>query len=206
MPIARPLFAAFALAGFLFACSGTDIAPVPAAQGEVVSPSGMKVHATIASATLGDENCATIETLSIHILSCAAPVEDAGAKRGTGLCGGPCHATTVQLEVTSEAGSGTAHAKVSAVDLVDKNGAKVATLTPKTPEVWSDGAGAYQTWDETITSGASLKTRYTISPPPWSTIPNSYATSYRLRVTFEVDGKSVILQSELMNREPMVAT
>jgi hypothetical protein len=177
--------------------SGTTTTPAPLA-GEVVSPiSGDKVHASLASATLGDQTCTKIETASIHLLSCAA-IPDGGA-RGTGPCGGPCRATTIVFELKADPGAGTSHIAVTGVSLVSATGAPLASLSASTPESWDDASGAYRAWDQTLAAGTTVKARYTVSPPPWSTIDHSSKTAqYRLQVTVEVDGAKIQLSTEPM--------
>jgi hypothetical protein len=188
---------AVAVAAILFACGsggtgtiGSAESTPPVDNGEVTSSAGMKVDATIPAATLGDE-CPTAAA------ACAA---------GT-VCRSPCGQSNVQISFTSADGSAPAKIEIVAVTLHDAtDGSQVDQLTPSNPQKW-DGTGGYVAWDQTIAPKTELKASYTLSAPKWSTMSDqSFSRKFRLQVSLKIDGTLVVLQSEVLSREPPVAT
>ena len=105
----------------LVACASTSgpSAPPPTPEGTVVSPTtGGSVAVALAAARLGEENCTHDESTDTGTKSCAAN-PDAGAPRGTGLCGGPCVFSNVQLTFTANASAHAEHVQIVSVTLID---------------------------------------------------------------------------------------
>jgi hypothetical protein len=202
-PFPSPL--AFAGAFVLAACSGAVAdKPPPTQDGGVVSAdSGLDVQAAISSATLGDEGC-TGSTMARSGGACIAPASDAAV--GTGPCGGPCRPSTIQIQFTAGVGSAPAHVEVAGVRLLDSSGALLQPLAASSPQAWDAATGAYSAWDQTISPSSQIKASYTLSPPSWSTLGQSYSATYRLEITLRIDGTPLVLQSGPLNREPIVAT
>jgi hypothetical protein len=47
---------------------------------------------------------------------------------------------------------------------------------------------------------------YALSSPPWSSIGSSFTAKYKLDITLTIDGATLVLESDILNREPVVAT
>jgi len=192
----------------VFACTSASQQPPSQTQAvvKVTSPvTGLEVTVALASAHLGAEKCTHDESADLTPKSCAVPVGDAAT--GTGLCGGPCDFSSVQLAFTPGTGGQTAHVHVAGAAILDAaTGAELQSLTAYTPLVWN--GTAYVTWDEAVAPSTASKTRYTLSPPSWSTIDtsNSYSRQYRVRIDLTVDGAAVSLESDALSRDPPVAT
>lgn len=207
MRSARILLVA-AIAGLAIACSSEGGATAPSETGTVVSQSGLNVTAKIASATLGDEGCggqSAAPSADAAGQGKCAPTASGFAPSESGGCGS-CRATSLQLAIESDKGTGSAKVLVSQVKLLDEAGAEVAKLTPSNPQLWSTGSNTYASWDQTVSAEAKLNVKYTLSAPPWSSVPSSYSKKYRLVIDLTVDGRAMSLQSELLSREAMVAT
>jgi hypothetical protein len=186
--------------------SGNGSSTASQSQKVVGKTSGLEVSVALAATRLGDENCTHDESADVQTKSCAVQ-PDSGAPRGTGACGGPCKFTNLQLSFTSGAGTTSMHISVASADLLDAaSGTVVQTLSAYTPLEWS--GASYVAWDETITPASETKASYTLSPPTWSTIDpsNSYSRQYRVRVVLTLDGNTVTLESDALNRDPPVAT
>lgn len=141
-----------------------------------------------------------------------APV--AGSCRPGGNCGGPrrhCEQTSMQLTLTPaiDLKSGV---KIKRVELLDKQGKVVQTLTASAPVQWSVAAGSYVTWDEKLGKDA-VRASYTLSSPDWNKLTkgrmNAPSHTFQLRVTVSVGGadrtveKTAIVPARV---EPMVVT
>jgi hypothetical protein len=163
----------------------------------------VKVAVALASVRLGDENCTHDESLDITPQSCAALTD--ASPHGTGLCGGPCKFTNVQLSFTSSKSGGSSKITVVGATLLEATTEKeLAQLSAYTPLTWS--GAQYVAWDETVGAGAQVKASYTLSPPPWSQLGGSFSTQYKVRVVVTVDGVAVSVESDALNRDPPVAT
>jgi hypothetical protein len=208
------LTASIALVPLFLACAshssdpGTPAPPTGTTNGELVdSKTGLSVDVAFASAHLGTEMCTHDESRDLTTKSCAAIDPDAGAPRGTGLCGGPCDYSHVNLTLTAS-GSGTAttfHVLGGAI-LDGNTNAVLQQITANTPLSW-DGM-QYATWDETIAAGATLKVQYTLTPPQWSTIDPQfmYQRPYKVQLQLGVDGATLTIVSDVINRDPPVST
>jgi len=200
------LFLPFAWAVACSSSGGDSSAPSPT--GTVDSPGGLHVSAALASVHLGDEKCTHDESADVAAQSCAAPLPDAGPPKGTGLCGGPCDFSSVQIAFTAGKTGTTAHVSVLSGAIVDAStGAELQSLTASTPLVWN--GTKYQPWDETIAASSELKASYTLSPPAWSTFDRdgSYERQYKVRIVVRLDGGApVTLESQAVTRDPPVAT
>jgi hypothetical protein len=174
------------------------------------SLSGAEIDVALAAAHLGAAGCTHDESAQLGIKSCAALPPD--APRGTGMCGGPCDFSKIQLSFTPSGGNATAHVKITKVAILDSvSGAELQSLTAYTPLVWN--GAQYVPWDESIPSGAPLKASYTLSPPTWNwpaaadaTSSGPYSRQYRVRVELTIDGAPATLQSEPVSQAPVVAT
>jgi hypothetical protein len=163
----------------------------------------LKVTVALASVRLGDENCTHDESLDIMPKSCAALTD--ASPRGTGICGGPCKFTNVQLSFTSTKDGAPSKVTIVGASLLDAATEKeVAELSAYTPLAWN--GAQYVAWDENVAAGAQVKASYTLSPPPWSKLGGTYSTQYRVRVTVNIDGSVVTVESDALNRDPPVAT
>jgi hypothetical protein len=169
----------------LTACSGASPEP--------------DVQSVVSSATLGDEGCSG--SIPAGAGSCVAVADG-----GTGPCGGLCRNTTIQIQFTAGSRATPAHVEIAGVELLDSAGTQVESLSASNPTVWDAATSTYQPWDQTVPPSSEVKSSYTVSSPSWSTLGNSYSATYRLRITVRIDGTTVVLQSEALNREPPVAT
>ena len=174
----------------LVACSGGVATTIdqPQEKGEITSPtSGLKITASIAAVSLGDE------------------------------CGGnSCQNTNVQLAFDATTGTNPAVIRVISATLVDSaDGSAVDTLTVSTPQVWN--GNGYVAWDQNVKPGGDLKASYDLTSPAWSKIDGngtgsrlsgsgSYSRKFKLNLKLEIDGVQVILQSTDLNRMPQSAT
>jgi hypothetical protein len=168
-------------------------------------PSGLQISVAIAAAHLGAEGCAHDESGGLGLLSCAI-LPDA-SPHGSGLCGGPCELTQVQLGFSSGSTGSPAHVQIASVALLDgMTGTTLQTLSAYSPMVWN--ASQYVAWDETVPASAQLRVNYTIAPPMWSTFDPShiYSYPYMLRLVIQVDGASITLESTALTRPPPIAT
>ncbi|MBS2017530.1 MAG: hypothetical protein JST00_31905 [Deltaproteobacteria bacterium] len=167
------------------ACSGGTVIDQPQKQVEVVSQSGASVKAAISSASLGE------------------------SYSGSNL----------QLAFVATTASNAAKITIKSVALVDMNkGTQVALLSSSEPRVWN--GSSYVTWNESVTPGGDLRASYKLSTPNWSEIDgtgtgtgavgrsssSSYSIPFRLRVTMQIDGTEVILESSELHREPVAVT
>jgi hypothetical protein len=192
----------------LVACASTSTSQNVTPDGTLASPTtGAQIKVALAAARLGAENCTHDESQDVAKKSCAAQDPDAGAPRGTGLCGGPCVFSNVQLDFTASATGQTAHIQIVSASLVDAStGAEVQKLSAYTPLDWN--GTAYVAWDENVASGTEVKASYTVSPPAWSQIDpsGSYSRQYAYRIVVGLDGATVTVVSPAMTRDPPVAT
>ena len=204
-PTPLPLAVVFAFA----ACSGAIAEKSPPAQdGGVVSPSsGLDVHAAVASATLGDEGCAGPAGARLSGSSgiCAAPMSQ-DASLTTVPCDVGCRPSTIQIQFTAGTGKTPARVEVADVRLIDSAGTAIQHLSASNPQVWDVATGSYQAWDQMVLPSSELAVGYTLSSPSWSTFGQSYSATYRIEVTLRIDGIALVLQSDPLSREPIVAT
>jgi hypothetical protein len=167
--------------------------------------SGLDVDVALASAHLGAAGCTHDESTGLRTQSCAALPPDASV--GTGLCGGPCDYSKIQLSFKGGTGGSTAHVTISKAAILDAvSGAELQSLNVYTPLVWN--GVQYVAWDENIAPSSDLKTSYTLSPPNWTGVDptNSYSRKYRVRVDLSIDGALLSLESDVLTRDPPVAT
>jgi hypothetical protein len=198
------------LLSLVVACSGSggDTAPHASNQWKVVGKStGLEVSVALAAASLGDENCTHDESTDLATKSCVALAPDAGAPRGTGMCGGPSKFTSAQITFTPGASGAPVKIKVTGAKLVDAaSGAQLQALSAYTPLAW-DGT-TYVAWDETVRAGIEVKSSYTLSPPSWSSVApgGSYEHAYKVQIVVEIDGNTATLESAPLERDPPVST
>lgn len=211
----------------LIACSGNSTAGAVDPSGPTeIEPqetytgtgpvSGIKVSASIASVTLGDDCGAGAGAAKAPAAGDCAPVPDAGSGDSgfaPGGCGGGtyCQQSNVQISFTAVGGSNSAQVQVVSVKLVNATtGALVDTLTAKKPQAWN--GTVYAAWDQTIKPSSELKASYDLSAPSWNSTGStdarglSYSTKYRLHLTLRIDGVEFTLLSTELSREPEVAT
>jgi hypothetical protein len=221
MPSSFPVRRAILLLGGLVlaatACSSSASGGSPGTSGppqdnvNVTSPAnGVQVTATVSAATLGDE-CTGATAGSMSDTAFAGVAADAGTKfaADAGGCMSTCRGSNVQLVFNATGGSGTARVEIVEVTLHDGgSGAELDTLTAASPQAWN--GTNYTAWDQTLKSGTKVQATYSLSSPAWSHIGSNgggtYSTEYRLYVTLRIDGVTATVQSQLLNREPAVAT
>ena len=187
----------------------TGASSQPVQQGQVKTPSGVTVTASISAVTLGEE-CAQAGGLASS--DCAAPPAGEGkfAPGSSGGCGSSyCQQSNVQIAFNAGQGAGSARIEVVTVTLHDAaSGDLVDTLVPSKPQAWS--GNGYTAWDQSIPPAGDLKASYNLSAPTWSKITSggntTYSTKYKLQVTLRIDGSEITLESTNLNREPQVAT
>lgn len=183
------------------------VTPQPEQKAEVTSPtSGLKVSASIASVSLGDE-CGGG--------SGAAKAAPSQGDCAPGGCQSYCQQTNVQIAFSAGPGTAGAAIQIVKVDLMDSaSGTLVETLTSSKPQVWN--GSSYATWNQIVTPGGDLKASYDLSSPSWSKIDSSaggttrlsgsYSRSFKLHVTVLIDGVQIILESTDLNRQPQAVT
>jgi hypothetical protein len=192
------------------ACAGSAPVVVGNPDGPAVTPSGLQVTVTVASATLGDEGCTP------------PSIADSGARTSSDVAGGAqakcaadasadscqfaCRGTSAQLSLVAGPSGLAAKVRVVRVALIDaKSGAELESLTPGTALAWADSS--YVAWDGAIKPSATIKASYPLSAPSWSRIaPNSFSGSFRIQVSLEIDGAKTNAISAPLSREPVVAT
>jgi hypothetical protein len=187
------------------ACAGAHDPPGMQQAGVTGPTTGLHVSVALSSAHLGAEGCTHDESGGLRTMSCVAP-SDAGP-RGTGLCGGPCDFSSVQLAFASGSSGTAAHVQITQVALLDAaTGMDLQALTAYTPLVWN--GTQYDPWDETVAPSSQIKASYTLSPPAWSTFDASfsYSRQYKVRITIVIDGMAVTLESPALTRPPILAT
>lgn len=188
--------------------SGSVITPEPQQQAQITAPSGMKVSASIAAASLGEE-CGSSGIQAPSQGDCAV-----------GGCTSYCQQSNVQIAFNAGAGSKAAAIQIIKVELVDSvSGNVVDTLTASKPQVWN--GSTYSAWDQNVTPGGDLKASYDLTAPKWSTIDStaaaggttkdgrgtsSWSKAYKLHVTLSIDGVEIILESTDLNRQPVAVT
>lgn len=165
-----------------------------------VAPPSTKLEVTgsIISATLGDD-CGASGAKLAPSGDCAPGVD------GTG-CGFACQQSNMQLSFKTGTGQA-AKVTISSVALLDaKTGAEVDELLAREPQIWN--GTTYADWDQTLAPATEHRVSYDLSAPKWGTgdVGAKYSSQYRIKVTLEIDGVEVVLESEALNREPNVAT
>lgn len=138
----------------------------------------------------------------------------AGACAKPGPCGSPrrhCEQTSMQLTLTPAIDLKSS-VKIKRVELLDKTGKVVQTLTASAPTQWSATAGAYVQWNEKIGKDA-VRASYNLTSPDWNKLTggrfNAPSHTFQLRVVVTVGGsdrtveKTAIVPARV---EPMVVT
>lgn len=138
----------------------------------------------------------------------------AGACAPGANCSGPrrhCEQTSMQLTLTPAIDLKSS-VKIKKVELLDKTGKVVQTLTASAPTQWSVTAGAYLQWNEKIGKDA-VRASYNLSSPDWNKLTggrfNAPSHTFQLRVVVTVGGadrtveKTAIVPARV---EPMVVT
>lgn len=203
----------------LSACSGGTALLVPEAdaasdaQSTVDAPaSSVTVTAAIAAASLAD-NCPS--TGPAGVAAPCARLADAGGAHDQ-ACGLPCRQTSLQINFTlSPVGAPVTPVPsravvISRVRLLDAaSDAQLDVLTPRDPQRWT--GSQYVAWDATLTAYGDLRGSYKLSAPNWSAIGggnawSTYGRAFRLEVTVEVNGQTLVLRSGELMRAPEVVT
>ncbi len=199
----------------LSACSGGTALTVPetdAASDAQTNPA-VTVTAAIAAASLAD-NCPTAS--SGAAAPCAQLSVDAGGQQDR-ACGTPfCRQTNLQINFTLAAvGTPVTPAParavvVTRVRLLDAtNDAQLDVLTAREPQRWT--GSQYVTWDGNLTEYGDTRGSYKLTAPNWAAIGggntwSTYGRAYRLEVTVEVNGQTLVLRSGELMRAPEVVT
>jgi hypothetical protein len=176
---------------------------------EPMSPTAA-VDLSITAVTLAD-NCPTAAAAR-PVGDCAAPpAGDAGSGRFVG-CGGFCRQTSMQWQIVAGAGMGSARIDVVTVRLLDAaTNVPLETPIAREPGVWNEASSMYNSWDQSIAYGTTLRTLYKLSGPTWSSHGEStgrFASSrrYRLEVVVRVDGVARTIRSGEVLRESEIVT
>jgi hypothetical protein len=197
----------------VFACSGGSgtigEGTLFQEQGELTAPSGLTVTATITAVTLGDD-CGSGAPAAGFAGDCAPAEDESG--RAAGGCGGGgwCQQSNVQLAFNAAAGTTGATITVLQVTLHDAtDGSQVDALEASNPRAW-DGS-TYAPWTGAIAPSSDVKATFDLSAPSWSTMASgdewsTYSQKFRLRVTLQIDGATMTIESNVLDREPAVAT
>lgn len=93
---------------------------------------------------------------------------------------------------------------IRSVRLLDNHGGVLANLAVSEPRLW-DGS-QFNTWDGTIPSGQTLQVNYRLHGIDWNAIPDSYARTYKVKLTVDVGNASAELISAETGRQAMVVT
>lgn len=191
---------------FAVACSGLVTSQT---EGEVVTPSSLKVTVAVSGLSLGDEGCGAASTRAPEPGCGFAGAPSAGEAPGADLapgCGGTpfCRATGVQLsfKATNEGSKETV--EVTRVELLEEDDTELEDLAASAPKKWNDAG--YAAWDRSIAPGDDLRTSWTLASPSWSKHGGSYSKRYKVRVTVRVGGEETTVESAPTNREAPVAT
>lgn len=218
------------LAAVLFACTGGGgpiddtgngsssgtTPPPPAPEGQVVASGGLEVKAAFAAATLGDEGCAGSSgtrdesgfapSSGDSAAKCGPSANTAGdvAPGGTTRCGGGCRPSNLQISFTTGATGTTAKVEISSVTLHDASSdVEIAKLTVSNAQLWDKTSSTYKSWDGTLGTSLTANASYTLSTPK---LDRSFDKKYRMEVTLIIDGRTIVLESNVLAREPDVAT
>ncbi len=119
----------------------------------------------------------------------------------------PCQQSTIQLSLRN-LGSSPAKAQVSALRLLSKDGAELASLQSRSPTKWQDGG--YLAWNGEVPGDAELKASYKISSPDWNAVQtaiggSSYGPMYVLEADIVVGTDSQTIRSaEFTRQRPLV--
>ncbi len=182
-----------AAAPLVLACSSKSASKEPDPK-----PQPREAVVELASVTLADD-CGDVgrpppppATPAIQPQAPAMPAASEPAAR----CAGPdcanhlrraCDQTSMQLALAAAVATTPTVVAVKKVELLDERGASLGELTARGATAWSDAAGAYQPWDQTLPAGGKLSVSYALSAPDWSKIPGgrweAHAKKFQLRVT-----------------------
>jgi len=205
----------------LSACSGGTALTVPEtdAAADVQAPvdsatAAVTVTAAIAAASLAD-NCPSSGSTGAAA-PCARPAPRDGGALEDQACGTPCRQTNLQINFTlSAVGAPVTPAPsravvITRVRLLDAtNDAELDVLTARDPQRWT--GSQYVTWDSVLTEYGDTRGSFKLTAPDWSRIGggnlwSTYGRAYRLEVTVEVNGQTLVLRSGELMRAPEVVT
>lgn len=169
-----------------FACGGGSSTEGPQKQIEVVSPSGLKVNATIAAVSLG-------ESYSGSNVQLAFVANDA--------------AVAASVEVTSvvlvDMTTGEAADVLKASSPSVWNGSSYVAWNQKV----TPGGDLRASYQLTTPNWAAIDGTGKSAPATGArSSSRSYSNPFRLRVTMRIDGTEVILESSELHREPVAVT
>jgi hypothetical protein len=137
----------------------------------------------------------------------AAPAAAASMERSADVGPGdsfeqPCTQSAMQLAVDSDVEGPFV---VDAVRLLSPEGKPLATLQPRRPSKWVDGA--YKPWDERVAKDTDLKASYKLSIPEWHEVDeklgggSSVGKMFLLEVDVSVNGQKQTIRSSSFPRE-----
>jgi hypothetical protein len=86
-----------------------------------------------------------------------------------------------------------------------------ATLSSRDPQAWNELRSRYESWDETVNYGASVRTTYKLSTPDWNSLGTTtdrfaYQRRFLLEITVTVNGVARTVRSAPVMREPEIVT
>lgn len=170
-----------------------------------VTSLGIFISLTLAcgGATEGQESTPEGTTTTTPPSTSAITVAVAGASLGSGTA-------NVQLAFDASAVTSAATVSVRKVVLYEvQNETRSETLTASSPTVWN--GGGYESWNESVPPGGDLRASYQLTPPTYGAgdqrgTMDAYSTRYKLRITLDVGGITVTVESRELQREPEFAT
>ena len=132
----------------------------------------------------------------------AAMQTQGDSERGSGGFEQPCTQSAMQLAIDSDVEGPFV---VDAVRLLGADGKPVATLQPRRPSKWVDGA--YKPWDERVAKDTDLKASYKLSIPAWHEVDeklgggSSVGKMFLLEIDVSVNGQKQTIRSSSFPRE-----
>ncbi|MEO8700753.1 MAG: hypothetical protein ABI867_11955 [Kofleriaceae bacterium] len=167
-----------------------------------------EVTVELASVTLA-ENCTA--TTPPPPPSTFAKPPPAVAARGSSPARRRCEQTSMQLAITAQPGVKPTTIKIKRVELLDKEGKVLETLTASSPMKWTD-KGVYAAWDQGISADAAVKASYALTAPNWNKYGGrmtAHTKTFQLRVTVTIGSSDRTVEKTSITPvriEPMVVT
>ncbi|MGE0404446.1 MAG: hypothetical protein AB7T06_47490 [Kofleriaceae bacterium] len=106
-----------------------------------------------------------------------------------------CEQTSMQLSIASKTDATVA---IKSVEVFDEKGASLGTLDATKPTRWSDGAAAYETWNEKVDANQTASVSYVLSQPTFVNRYDSHDRMYTVKVIASVGGVTQQLTSTVM--------
>lgn len=97
-----------------------------------------------------------------------------------------CEQSSMQLSLTGASEGAAIPVRVTSAELFDESGSKVGELAVSLPTAWSEPAGAYQPWDQTIAPNQTLAVSYILSRPDWKSVAQRANKAYVLKAVVGV--------------------